>query len=177
MRPAPMVRYELAEPEVIVIDSDSDNMMEDEELEDIGPEVISISSDTDDMVDDGGPEVPRHDEVFHIDVLEDGEIADVGDIPTVNNLTRIGYWHDGFWCTPGNSKNYSKVEGYHVWALDEAPNDGVVGGLSHVGEGDLFKDTLGGLLYNQWLQNKDKPVAHHVSLGGSVYNAWLGTLN
>ena len=51
--------------------------------------------------------------------------------------------------------------------------DGVEGGLRPGWEQNLVMDTLGGLLYNQWLQNADTEVSEQVTLGGSIYNAWL----
>ena len=63
-----------------------------------------------------------------------------------------------------------------MYHLNEPPMDGVVGGLSHVGEGNVLKETLGELLYNQWLQNKDLPESEYISLGGSMYNNWLNSL-
>jgi hypothetical protein len=195
MRPAQPIVGEEPVPEVIYISSDSEDM-EQEDPEEPGPEVIVISSDSEDEVEenledidqeeidiplglDGGGEDDLEDtgpdEIDILQNLEDGEIWEVPDIPMVNNQVRMGHWEGGFWCTPGNRRNYGPdlFEGHGVWSINEPPMDGVDGGLCYLGERNQFKDTLGGLLYKQWLQNKDKPVTEHVTVGGSIYNDWL----
>ena len=176
MRPSQQIRIvHHHEPvqEEIEISSDSEDMEADNE-----PEVIVISSDSEEEEEEELQE-PNQEEFHIFSDLEDGEITVIQDIPTVANRPRIGYWRDGLWCTPGNRLNYGKGsdEGYSMWWLNEPPMDGVEGNLSYVGEGNLFKDTLGGLLYNQWLQNKNKDVDDQVTLGGSMFNTWLDTRN
>ena len=161
MRPVYNVRHNEPEPEVIGIPSDS----EDDDPEDDEPEVIVISSDSEQANDEDLA-------VLEDVAMEDGEIEEVPDIPTVGNQVRRGYWQNGYWRTPGNPRNYHRDEG-GIWSLNEPPMDGVEGGLARGWKQDLFKETLGGLLYTQWLQNKDK----HVTLGGSMYNAWLDASN
>ena len=169
-----------------VIDISSDD---DEDLEVNNQEIISVSSDSNDteMDDPEDPEqeeldiladleVPEAQDQVEPDIiadLEDGQVQEVGDVPTVANQFRIGFWRDGFFCTPGNWRNYGREEGYGVWSLNEPPMDGVVGGLAHVGERTSNRETLGGLLYNQWLQNKDRPLVEQITLGESMYNHWL----
>ena len=140
------------------------------------PEIIVISSDLEEVVD-LEPEEPEREEVDIPSVLEDGEVKEMVCVPTVANRVRIGQWRDGFWYNPGDPSNYSRHDGYRVWELNKPPMDGVEGGLSFVGKQDLKKNTLGRLLYNQWLRNKDKDVVDHVTLGKSIYNAWLESKN
>jgi len=207
MRPSQLMCFvflRAIHPEVIELSSDSEDELEDEP----GPEIISISSDSEEMEDqvleepeqedldilsvleggdqdielevqaEGEPEEPEQEEFDILPDLEEGEIREVPDIPTVANQVRIGFWCNGFWCTPGNRLNYvNPGEGYGVWSLNEPPMDGVEGGLSYVGERNLSKPTLGQLLYNQWLQNREHNVAHQVTLGESVYNSWLDSRN
>jgi len=175
----------VSEPEVIVISSDSEpeepnqediDSLSDLEVEEVDPEDTESEPEVIDISSDSEPEEPNPEDIDSLSDLEDGEIAQVGDVPTVANKPRVGHWCEGIWCTPGNRRNYVDGEGNAMYYLDEPPMDGVEGGLSHVGEGNTFKDTLGGLLYNQWLQNKDLPESEHVSLGGSMYNEWLKSL-
>ena len=157
------------QPEVIDLVSDSEDDMD---LEESGPEIIVISDS--DEVD--ALEEPEQEELDILPDLEDGELEEIGDIPTVANQVRIGFWSGGYWRTPGNWRNYARHEG-GIWSLNEPPMDGVEGGLRPGWEQNLGTDTLGGLLYTQWLQNADTEVSEQVTLDGSIYNAWLESTN
>ena len=133
-------------PEVIVIESDT----EDDVLKEPGPEIIVIDSDLED---------------------DDSTTMVVHDVPTVANQVRIGRWRNGHWYSPGNWRNFvnDRGGGTHLYILNEPPNDGVVGNLNYLGEGDMSKETLGGLLYNQWLHNKDRAQWNQVTIGESLW--------
>jgi len=166
MRPRGKVVYSVPQQEVIDLLTESEEEISHMEND---PEVIVISSDSEEGDELEGPE---QEELDILSDLEDGEVEEVDDIPTVANQVRIGVWRGGFWCTPGNPENFARHEG-GIWALNEPPMDGVEGGLRPGWEQNLSMDTLGGLLYNQWLHNADTQVSEQITLGGSIYNDWL----